>query len=72
MFVVVHASPDVTTLQAHVMRYTVTIPKTGPGTFAGSTTVPWWARLFRGSFRVTFVARDAGGAQTQTSTSVRI
>jgi hypothetical protein len=72
MFVVVHASPDVTSLQAHVLRYTVTIPKTGTGTFSGSTTVPWWARLFRGSFHVTFVARDGAGAQTQTTISVRI
>jgi hypothetical protein len=72
MFVVVHASSDVTSLQAHVLRYTVTIPKTGTGTFAGSTTVPWWARLFRGSFRVMFVARDGAGAQTQTTISVRI
>jgi hypothetical protein len=43
-----------------------------PVTFARSTTVPWWARLFRGSFRVTLVAHDASGAQTQTTASVRI
>lgn len=70
--VVIHTTPDVTTLQAHVMKYTVPVPKTGDGQFSATGRVPWWARIYHGTFKVTFVGIDASGDQTQMETDVHI
>lgn len=67
-------TPDVVTVQGHVATFTFNIPKTGDGSFSGTTTVPRWAGIFfhHGNYNVRFIAKTADGAQTQTEQSVKI
>ncbi len=65
-------TPDVETVQGHVAAFNFNIPKTGDGTFSGTTTVPRWAALFHGLFKVRFVAKTSDGEQTQATSDVKI
>jgi hypothetical protein len=70
--VTIHTTPDITALQACVMKYKLPVPKTADGVFSASARVPWWARVYHGTFRVTFVGEDATGVQAQMEADVRI
>jgi hypothetical protein len=70
--VTVHTTPDITSLEACVMKYRLAVPKTGAGVFYASARVPWWARVFHGTFRVTFVGADRAGGQAQMEADVHI
>ncbi len=70
--VTVRTTPDVMSLQAHVMKYKLPVPKTGDGVFYASARVPWWAHIYHGTFRVTFVGVAASGDQAQMEADVRI
>jgi hypothetical protein len=48
------------------------VPRVGPGVFEGSTTIPSLPPFARGSYAVTFIARDARGARTQTAVGVLV
>ena len=50
----------------------VGVPRVGVGRFAGSTTIPELPPFVHGPFPVTFRARDARGATTQTAFSVTV
>ena len=69
----VTTTTDVVSVQGHVATFTFNIPKTGDGSFSGTTTVPRWTRLFfHGNYNVRFIAKTAAGAQTETVQSVQI
>ena len=70
--VTIHTTPDITALQACVMKYKLPVPKTGDGVFSAAARVPWWARVYHGTFHVTFVGVDASGDQAQMEADVRI
>jgi hypothetical protein len=65
-------TPDVATVQGHVAAFNFNIPKTGDGTFSGTTKVPRWAALFHGLFHVRFTAKTSDGEQTQAVSDVQI
>ena len=65
-------TPDVTSVQGRVAAFTFNIPRTGDGSFSGTTTVPRWAAIFHGNYNVRFIAKTAAGTQTQMSESVKI
>jgi hypothetical protein len=65
-------TPDVVSVQCHVVTFNFNLPKTADGTFSGTTKVPRWARLFHGNFKAKFVAKNAAGQQTQVEQSVKI
>jgi hypothetical protein len=48
------------------------VPRVGPGLFQGSTTLPPLPPFAHGSYPVTFVARDARGATTQSAVGVTV
>jgi len=70
--VTIHTTPDITALEACVMKYKLPVPKAGDGVFYASARVPWWARVYHGTFHVTFVGVDASGDQAQMEADVRI
>jgi hypothetical protein len=65
-------TPDVTSVQGHVAAFNFNIPKTGDGTFSGTTKVPRWAAIFHGLFKVRFTAKTTNGEQTQAESDVKI
>jgi hypothetical protein len=65
-------TPDVVSVQCHVARFNFNVPKTGDGTFSGTTKVPRWAIFFHGTFKARFTAKTAAGLQTQAEQSVQI
>jgi len=65
-------TPEVVSVQGHVAAFNFNIPKTGDGVFSGTTTVPRWAALFHGLFKVRFTAKTSDGEQTQAESSVKI
>lgn len=70
--VTIRTTPDVTALEACVLRYKLPVPKAADGVFTASARVPWFARFYHGTFHVTFVGTDASGDQTQMEADVRI
>ncbi len=70
--VTIRTTPDIMTLEAEVMKYKLPVPKTGDGVFYASARVPWWARIYHGTFHVRFVGADATGAQAQMEADVHI
>ena len=70
--VTIRTTPDVMSLQAHVMKYKLPVPKTCDGVFTGTARVPWWARIYHGTFHVTFVGTAAGGDEAQMEADVHI
>ncbi|HEV8021359.1 MAG TPA: hypothetical protein VGP41_08875 [Candidatus Lustribacter sp.] len=70
--ITIRTTPDVLALQALVMKYKLPVPRTGDGVFSASARVPWWARLYHGTFHVTFVGEAATGDQAQMEADVRI
>ena len=70
--VTIHTTPGVMSIQACVMKYKLLVPKTGDGIFSASARVPWWARIYHGTFHVTFVGYDGTGAQAQMEADIRI
>jgi hypothetical protein len=70
--VTIYTTPEVTSLQACVMKYKLPVPKTSDGIFYASARVPWWAGIYHGTFHVVFVAEDADGAQAQMEADIRI
>ena len=73
---VVHATvrttAGVVTVVAHAGGLAIAVPRVGPGLFAGSTTIPPLPPFVHGSYPVTFVARDARGASTQSAVGVSV
>jgi len=67
---VVHTTPGVVSVVASAAGVSLAIPRVGPGLFAGSATIPELPPFARGSYSVTFVARDARGARTQSAVGV--
>lgn len=70
--VTIRTTPDITSVQARVMKYRLPVPKTGDGVFSASARVPWWAGVYHGTFHVTFVGSAATGEQPQMEADVRI
>jgi hypothetical protein len=70
--VTVRTTPDITAVQAQVMKYKLPVPRTGEGVFTGSGRVPWWARIYHGTFHVMFVGTAPTGEQPQMEADVRI
>jgi hypothetical protein len=70
--IIVHTTPDVTSVQGRVLSFKFSVPKTGDGTFSGSSHVPWWARFYHGSFHIVFTATNDAGAQAEMTQVVRI
>jgi len=69
---VVRTTPGVVSVVASAGGVSIAVPRTGLGVFAGSTTIPPLPPFARGSYAVTFVARDALGRSTQSSVGVRV
>jgi len=70
--VTIRTTPDVMSLQAHVMKYKLPVPKTGDGVFYASARVPWWARIYHGTFHITFVGVSSSGCEAQMEADVHI
>lgn len=72
---VVHATvrttAGVVAVVAHAGGVSIAVPRVGPGLFA-STTIPPLPPYAHGSYLVTFVARDARGASTQSAVGVSV
>jgi hypothetical protein len=63
---------DVTDVEAHVAFMHIPIPRVGPGRFELVKDIPAVPRLFRRTYRVTFVAHSPdGSAQTIVGVAVR-
>jgi len=63
--VTVETSPNVVAVDAHVKSFTFHLGPVGSGGFRSVGTVPKIARFFKGTYRVTFVARCSGGRTTE-------
>lgn len=70
--VTVRTTPDITALEARVLKYRLPVPKAAEGIFYASARVPWIARFYHGTFHVTFVGTDATGDRAQMEADVRI
>jgi len=70
--VTIRTTPDITALQACVLKYKLTVPKESDGVFSAAGKVPWWARIYHGTFHVTFVGYDASGDEAQMEADVHI
>jgi hypothetical protein len=70
--VTIRTTPDITALEACVLKYRLPVPKASDGVFYASARVPWFARFYHGTFHVTFVGTDATGDQAQMEADVRI
>ena len=68
----VRTTLGVVSVVAHAAGTSMPVPRVGPGLFAGSTTLPLLPPFARGSWAVTFVARDARGATTQSAVGVSV
>jgi hypothetical protein len=69
---VVHTTPGVVSVTAYAGGTSLPVPRVGPGVFSGSTTLPPLPPFAHGSYSVTFVARDARGASTQSAVGVSV
>jgi hypothetical protein len=73
---VVHATvrttAGVVAVVAHAGGAAIGVPRIAPGLFSGSTTIPPLPSFVHGSYPVTFVARDARGASTQSAVGVTV
>ncbi|MBV8369452.1 MAG: hypothetical protein JO036_11085 [Candidatus Eremiobacteraeota bacterium] len=69
---VVRTTPGVVTVVAFAGGSSMAVPRVGPGLFEGSTTLPPLPPFARGSYAVTFVARDARGRSTQSAVGVSV
>jgi hypothetical protein len=69
---VVATTPGVVAVTAFAGGQAIGVPRVGIGRFAGSTRVPPLPPFVHGTFPVTFRARDARGAMTQTALSVTV
>jgi hypothetical protein len=73
---VVHATVRTTrgvvAVVAHAGGVALAVPRIAPGLFAGSTTIPPLPPFVHGNYLVTFVARDARGASTQSAVGVSV
>jgi hypothetical protein len=70
--IMIRTTPDVASVEGSVLKYRFGIPKTAPGVFTATAHVPWWARIFHGTFHVQFVATDSTGARAQAEAAVSI
>lgn len=70
--VTIHTTPDITALEADVMKYKVPVPRASDGVFYAQGRVPWWAHFYHGVVHVTFVGTDPNGDQAQMEAEVRI
>ena len=70
--IVVHTAPDVISIQGHVLSFKFSVPKTADGTFSAQGRVPWFARLYHGSFQIIFTAVDLTGKRSEAAATVRI
>ena len=70
--IVVRTAPEVTSVEGRVLSFKFAVPKTGPGTFSAHGRVPWYARLYHGTFHMTFTATDENGTRTEATATVRI
>ncbi|HYW53845.1 MAG TPA: hypothetical protein VE826_07745 [Dongiaceae bacterium] len=68
----VRTTAGVVSVVAHAGGVALDVPRVGPGLFAGSTTIPPLPPFVHGSYPVTFVARDARGASTQSAVGVSV
>ena len=68
----VRTAPGVISVQGRVRSFKFTVPKTGEGTFSARGRVPWFARLYHGTFQMTFTATDVNGARSEATAAVRI
>jgi hypothetical protein len=68
----VRTTPGVVSVVAVAGGASMAVPRVGPGLFAGSTTLPPLPPFAHGSYAVTFVARDARGATTQSAVGVTV
>ncbi|HEX3550744.1 MAG TPA: hypothetical protein VHT53_10230, partial [Candidatus Elarobacter sp.] len=68
----VRTTPGVISVVAHAGGTSMLVPRVGPGLFEGSTTLPPLPPFAHGSYAVTFVARDARGATTQSAVGVTV
>jgi hypothetical protein len=68
----VMTSPNVTSVFAQVAGHTIEIPRVGPGTFRGATKTPRFPRFIHFRLKVTFVARDAAGAQALYPETIKV
>lgn len=68
----VRTTAGVVSVVAHAGGVGLAVPRVGPGLFAGSTTIPPLPPFVHGSYPVTFVARDARGASTQSAVGVTV
>jgi hypothetical protein len=69
---VVRTTPGVVSVVAYAAGGSIAVPRVGLGLFAGSTTIPQLPPFARGSYAVTFIARDSHGASTQSAVGVRV
>jgi hypothetical protein len=69
---VVRTTPGVVSVVASAAGVSIAVPRVGLGLFAGSATIPPLPPFAHGSYAVTFVARDAHGARTQSAVGVRV
>ena len=67
---IVETTPDVVAVQAHVMNLKIDIPRDKDGAFRKSAKVPWMARFFKGTYKVTFVATCKDGHEAQSEQDV--
>jgi hypothetical protein len=70
--VAVQTTGDVVAVHCEVWRHLFEVPKSGPGMFVARGSVPWWARLFHGSFQAVFTAVDADGRTAHGDAVIRI
>ncbi|HTD36540.1 MAG TPA: hypothetical protein VK669_03410 [Candidatus Limnocylindrales bacterium] len=68
----VRTTPGVMSVVAYAGGASMAVPRVGPGLFEGSTTLPPLPPFAHGSYAVTFVARDARGASTQSAVGVTV
>ena len=67
---VVETSPNVVSVDAQVKGFHFSLEQKQPGKFSKSGTVPKFARFFKGTYHVTFVAHCAGGTTVESGTDV--
>jgi hypothetical protein len=63
--VTVDTSPDVAAVDAYVRGLTFHIKPVQSGEFRSDGKVPWFARFFKGTYQIKFVARCASGQSTE-------
>lgn len=68
----VRTTPGVVSVTAYAGGVSMPVPRTGPGVFSGSTTLPPFPSFVHGSYAVTFVAHDGRGVSTQSAVGVTV